>query len=80
MIFTDMDGIENFYAVTSVETLGPTEVDAVQNSGHDLVLYTCTPGGATRVTVFCDRQINETTKHRLLSGGVSGAAAYTRPR
>ena len=27
----------------------------VQNSGHDLVLYTCTKGGKTRVTVFCDR-------------------------
>lgn len=64
--FTDMDGIENTYAVTSVETLGPTEVEAVQNSGHDLVLYTCTPGGATRVTVFCDRQINERT-NRVVS-------------
>lgn len=53
--FTDMDGIENSYTVVSVETLGPTEVDAVQNSGYDLVLYTCTPGGATRVTVFCSR-------------------------
>ena len=45
----------NTYAVSKNETLQPTEVDAVQNSGYDLVLYTCTLGGRTRVTVFCDR-------------------------
>ena len=55
VIFTDMDGIENLYEVTGLDTLNPIEVDAVQNSGHDLVLYTCTKGGKTRVTVFCDR-------------------------
>ena len=52
---TDMDGIENIYEVVAMDTLAPTEVEAVQNSGHDLVLYTCTYGGRTRVTVFCDR-------------------------
>lgn len=56
VIFTDMDGIENLYEVSRMDTLKPTEVDAVQNSDHDLVLYTCTYGGKTRVTVFCDRQ------------------------
>ena len=55
VVFTDMDGIENRYEVAAVDTLAPTEVEAVQNSGHDLVLYTCTYGGSTRVTVFCDR-------------------------
>lgn len=53
--FTDMEGIVNTYRVERVETLNPTEVDAVKNSGHALVLYTCTKGGKTRVTVFCDR-------------------------
>lgn len=55
VFFTDMDGEITDYNVSSVETLAPTSVDAVQNSGHDLVLYTCTYGGATRVAVFCDR-------------------------
>lgn len=55
VIFTDMDGIENFYEVTCMDTLKSTEIDAVQNSGHDLALYTCTYSGKTRVTVFCDR-------------------------
>ena len=54
--FTDMESIVNTYCVEKIETLNPNEVDAVQNSGHDLVLYTCTKGGQTRVTVFCDRE------------------------
>ena len=53
--FTDMEGIVNDYSIQRIETLNPDAVDAVQNSGNDLVLYTCTKGGKTRVTVFCDR-------------------------
>lgn len=60
VIFTDMDGIENRYTLMKEpETLAPDAVDAVQNSGYDLVLYTCTPGGATRVVAFCDRVTEE---------------------
>ncbi len=55
VLFTDMNGLESRYAVAVVETLLPTSVDEVQNSGYDLVLYTCTYGGATRVVVFCER-------------------------
>ena len=50
-----MDGIENKYEVILIDTLAPDEVEAVQNSGYDLVQYTCTYGGKTRVTVFCNR-------------------------
>ena len=56
VIFTDMEGLVNTYCVEKIETLAPDEVDAVQNSGYDLVLYTCTKGGKTRVTVFCNRE------------------------
>lgn len=56
ILFTDMDGIENRYELTvEPATLSADAVDAVQNSGYDLVLYTCTPGGATRVVAFCNR-------------------------
>ena len=55
VVFTDMDSIVNTYAVAKTETLDPTSVDAVKNSGCDLVLYTCTIGGKTRVCVFCNR-------------------------
>lgn len=53
--FTDMDGISNAYLVEKVDTVDPYDVDTVLNSGYDLVLYTCTIGGRTRVTVFCNR-------------------------
>ena len=50
-----MEGIVSTYCVEKLETLSPDAVDAVLNSGYDLVLYTCTKGGRTRVIVFCDR-------------------------
>lgn len=53
--FTDMDGIESRYTLRALQTTAPDEVEAVLNSGYDLVLYTCTPGGATRVVAFFDR-------------------------
>lgn len=56
VIFTDVDGIENHYEVDHLDILAPTEVEAVQNSGYDLVLYTCTYEAKNRVTVFCNRQ------------------------
>ena len=60
VIFTDMDGIENRYTLMKApETLAPDAVDAVQNSGYDLVLYTCSPGGSTRVVAFCNRVAKE---------------------
>lgn len=55
VIFTDMEGIVNNYSVVKVNTVNPYDVDTVLNSEYDLVLYTCTPGGRTRVTVFCSR-------------------------
>ena len=55
VIFTDIDGIENQYVVSKIEVLDPHSVEEVEHSGYALVLYTCTYGGKTRVTVFCDR-------------------------
>ena len=56
IMFTDMDGNVVSYLVKKSAAIDPTEVDAVQNSGYDLVLYTCTYGGSSRVAVFCDRE------------------------
>ena len=55
VIFTDMNGVVNTYRVEKRETIEPEDVDAVLNSEDDLVLYTCTLGGETRVVVFCKR-------------------------
>lgn len=53
--FTDMEGNRNQYVLEKLETLPPDAVEAVLDSEYDLVLYTCTPGGAARVAAFCER-------------------------
>ncbi|MDO5044765.1 MAG: sortase [Coriobacteriia bacterium] len=55
VLFTDMDGVVHHYELSSLTTLAPNDVEVVQNSEHDLVLYTCTYGGKTRVAAFFDR-------------------------
>lgn len=59
--FTDMDGNAVSYLVEKSATIDPKAVDAVQNSGYDLVLYTCTYGGSNRVAVFCNREASVQT-------------------
>ena len=56
VLFTNMNGERALYAVEKLSTLASTAVDEVQNSGYDLVLYTCTYDGKRRVTVFCRLQ------------------------
>ena len=56
--FTDMDGEKILYEVQALDVLEPTAVETVKNSGFDLVLYTCTYGGESRVVVFCNRAVN----------------------
>lgn len=51
--FTDMDAVVHKYKVDLVEQLLPTDVDKVKDSGDDLILYTCTYGGAKRIVVRC---------------------------
>lgn len=55
VIFTDMDGEIWVYEVTAVEVLAPTAIEDMTASGYDLTLFTCTYGGASRVTVRCER-------------------------
>ena len=56
VLFTDMEGIVNRYAVERTETLAPDALSTVLFSGCELVLYTCTPGGSERVAAFCRRE------------------------
>lgn len=53
IIFTDMEGEVLNYTVTSVELLKPYDVDLVKDTGDDLILYTCTYGGESRIAVRC---------------------------
>ncbi len=55
IMFTDMEGTKQNYTVTSVEILQPTDTELVKDTGDDLILYTCTYGGRTRVVVRCEK-------------------------
>ncbi len=52
--FTDMDGNTFYYEVAALETLAPTDIEGMVSGAYDLTLFTCTVGGASRVTVRCD--------------------------
>lgn len=51
--FTEMDGTVTAYEVAEVDTLNPTAVEEMTDSGYALTLFTCTYGGQSRVTVRC---------------------------
>lgn len=51
--FMDVEGNLFAYEVSSIEELGPYDVDDMIGSNWDLTLFTCTLGGASRVTVRC---------------------------
>lgn len=54
VIFTDMDGIVTEYEVVGQDVLEPTAVEEMISGDYDLTLFTCTYGGASRITVYCD--------------------------
>jgi len=53
--FTDMDGITTQYQVVARDVLSPDAVEEVTAGDFDLTLFTCTYGGKSRVTVYCDK-------------------------
>ena len=55
LTFTDMDGNVFAYQVIEIETLKPEAIEKMIRGDWDLTLFTCTKGGATRVTVRCER-------------------------
>lgn len=52
--FTDMDGNVYRYEVVGRDILPPTAVEEMTAGEYPLTLFTCTYGGKTRVTVYCD--------------------------
>jgi sortase A len=54
VIVTDMNGRSFYYKVANIETLGAYDVDEMEAGEWDLTLFTCTIGGANRVTVRCE--------------------------
>ena len=61
VIFTDADNNVFHYAVVEVEVLKPTAIEEMKAGEWDLTLFTCTLGGASRITVRCERLYYTTT-------------------
>ena len=55
VLFTDMDGKVYAYRVGDMEILPPGATEDMIKSQWELSLYTCTYGGASRVTLRCER-------------------------
>lgn len=56
--FTDMNGRSILYEVVEVDTLSPTAVEEMTDSGFALTLFTCNYSGQARVTVRCNRVVS----------------------
>lgn len=54
IFFTDATGCDRMYEVILLETLPGDATEEMITAGFDLSLYTCTPGGSSRVTVRCN--------------------------
>ena len=57
VIFTDMDGASTFYQVVARDVLMPAAVEEMTAGKYDLTLFTCSYGGKSRITVYCDKSI-----------------------
>ena len=55
VFFTDMDGNEIRYQVVGKDVLESTAVEEMSAGDFDLTLFSCTYGGAARITIYCDR-------------------------
>lgn len=54
--FTEMDGTVTAYKVVDRDILDPYAVEEMTAGLYDLTLFTCTYGGRSRVTVYCDME------------------------
>lgn len=52
--FTDIDGNVFSYTVAETEILAPDRTEEMSSGKYPLSLFTCTAGGASRVTVRCE--------------------------
>ena len=55
VMLTDINGRTITYEVVGKDILEPTAVEEMTSGDFDLTLFTCTYGGGSRVTVYCDK-------------------------
>jgi sortase A len=62
VIVTDMNGRSLYFVVTNMETLGAYDTEEMDAGQWDFTMFTCTIGGANRVTVRCEAtgEVSET--------------------
>ena len=62
VIVTDMNGRSFHFVVTNMETLGAYDINEMEAGEWDFTMFTCTLGGANRVTVRCEStgEVSET--------------------
>lgn len=56
VIFSDIDGNVFKYKVCEREVVASNDLNRMESGDWDLTLFTCTPGGRSRVAVRCERQ------------------------
>ncbi|MCR5669932.1 MAG: sortase [Butyrivibrio sp.] len=54
VIVTDMNGKSFYFEVANIETLGAYDSEEMEAGEWDFTMFTCTVGGANRVTVRCE--------------------------
>ena len=54
VVFEDVNGQAYHYVVDAIEKLGKNQGEGLP-SDHDLILFTCTPGGQNRLVIRCSR-------------------------
>ena len=55
ILFTAADGTVYYYTVALQETLPANATEEMLSGSFPLSLYTCTPGGANRITIRCQK-------------------------
>lgn len=55
VIFTDVEGRTFYYRVAQMETIPGDKLSRMMDTQYPLTLFTCTIGGAMRVTIRCER-------------------------
>lgn len=56
VVFTDADGNVFRYVVSDMESVRGEAIDQMKEGEWDLTLFTCTPGGRSRLAVRCERK------------------------
>ena len=57
ILFTDMEGNQFTYRIQEIEVLAGAAIEQMCSGDWDMTLFTCTIGGASRVTVRCEKDI-----------------------